>query len=247
MEDKWEAAEIEFQAWIQKGEHELSTLEAEILSALYLSNLERKLRRIKAWLKPKSRQVSLEEESRLLIREVSLPYGKPVIDEDLCRELYEDCFPKIISHIKANSGNKADAEDIFQQALLVLICKYSSFKISGYNELNGLVFGISKKLWLQRLAEINRSKASAEAINADLFYLPGKSEQPDIYQELKQARSKLGTACKNLLDLYYFEKLSWEEISFKLGYKNAASAKNQKYKCLNKLRNELGGLRQKAG
>jgi len=46
----------------------------------------------------------------------------------------------------------------------------------------------------------------------------------------------LGDPCKKLLILYYYHKRSMKEISAEMGYKNENTTKNQKYKCLEKLR-----------
>jgi len=50
---------------------------------------------------------------------------------------------------------------------------------------------------------------------------------------------KMGDPCKALLESFYFNQLSWEAIAEKFGYSNAASARNQKYKCLERIRKEL--------
>jgi DNA-directed RNA polymerase specialized sigma24 family protein len=47
---------------------------------------------------------------------------------------------------------------------------------------------------------------------------------------------QLGDPCHTLLDLFYYQKKSMEEITVELNYKNTDSAKNQKYKCIERLR-----------
>jgi hypothetical protein len=46
----------------------------------------------------------------------------------------------------------------------------------------------------------------------------------------------LGDPCKELLECFYYKNLSWSEIASRLGYSSAASARNQKYKCLERIR-----------
>ena len=46
----------------------------------------------------------------------------------------------------------------------------------------------------------------------------------------------LGEPCKTLIEDFYINRLSMEEISEKFGYTNADNAKNQKYKCLQRLK-----------
>ena len=53
---------------------------------------------------------------------------------------------------------------------------------------------------------------------------------------VEQSLEQLGEPCKSLLELYYYDKMTMEDIAETLNYKNAATAKNLKYKCLNRLR-----------
>ena len=52
----------------------------------------------------------------------------------------------------------------------------------------------------------------------------------------EQCLEKLGDPCKSMLELYYYNKMSMEEITITLNYKNANTAKNLKYKCMNRLK-----------
>jgi hypothetical protein len=46
----------------------------------------------------------------------------------------------------------------------------------------------------------------------------------------------LGEPCKSLLESYYLQKKSMVAIAEEFGYTNADNAKNQKYKCLMRLK-----------
>jgi hypothetical protein len=46
----------------------------------------------------------------------------------------------------------------------------------------------------------------------------------------------MGEPCKTILEDYYIRKMSMQDISEKFGYTNAENAKNQKYKCLMRLK-----------
>ncbi len=50
------------------------------------------------------------------------------------------------------------------------------------------------------------------------------------------AMKNLGEPCKSLLEDYYLHRRSMQEITEKFGYTNADNAKNQKYKCLMRLK-----------
>lgn len=61
----------------------------------------------------------------------------------------------------------------------------------------------------------------------------------DIYDEVNDAIEKLGDPCKQLLECFYYKNMSCDEIAKSLGYKNTASAKNQKYRYLEWIRSTV--------
>jgi RNA polymerase sigma factor (sigma-70 family) len=56
------------------------------------------------------------------------------------------------------------------------------------------------------------------------------------FNVMERAINNLGEPCKSLLEAYYMEKKSMQEIAANFGYTNADNAKNQKYKCLMRLK-----------
>ena len=57
-----------------------------------------------------------------------------------------------------------------------------------------------------------------------------------LMQTIGQSLDKLGEPCKSILTNYYYKKMSMQEIASSLDYKNTATVKNMKYKCLVRLR-----------
>ena len=53
---------------------------------------------------------------------------------------------------------------------------------------------------------------------------------------MDRALNSLGEPCKSLLESYYLGKKGMNEIAIDFGYTNADNAKNQKYKCLMRLK-----------
>jgi len=56
------------------------------------------------------------------------------------------------------------------------------------------------------------------------------------FEVMEQALQHLGEPCKELLENYYIRKKNMSEIAKEFGYTNADNAKNQKYKCLMRLK-----------
>jgi DNA-directed RNA polymerase specialized sigma24 family protein len=53
---------------------------------------------------------------------------------------------------------------------------------------------------------------------------------------MERAINSLGEPCKSLLEAFYMQKKSMQEIATSFGYTNPDNAKNQKYKCLMRLK-----------
>ena len=56
------------------------------------------------------------------------------------------------------------------------------------------------------------------------------------FNMMDRALNSLGEPCKSLLEAYYIQKKGMAEIASLFGYTNADNAKNQKYKCLMRLK-----------
>ena len=56
------------------------------------------------------------------------------------------------------------------------------------------------------------------------------------FEMMEKAIISLGEPCKSLLEAYYLEKQNMQVIAANFGYTNADNAKNQKYKCLVRLK-----------
>jgi hypothetical protein len=56
------------------------------------------------------------------------------------------------------------------------------------------------------------------------------------YQTMRTSMGKIGEPCKSLIEAYYVHQKNMHEIAGFFGYTNADNAKNQKYKCLVRLK-----------
>jgi RNA polymerase sigma factor (sigma-70 family) len=171
--------------------------------------------------------------------EKALLQGLARSDKKAIEIIYRENYNMIQSLIINNSGSADDAKDIFQEAMIVLYEKVRS----GTFELNCLiktyVYSVSRRLWLKRLQQMNRYVPSIENMQDTVQVEEDVEENERInseFQAMEKAISSLGEPCKSLLEAYYLEKKSMQEIALFFGYTNAENAKNQKYKCLVRLK-----------
>ena len=71
------------------------------------------------------------------------------------------------------------------------------------------------------------------SVEEDLMDL-GKKDA--AFAIMDRALNSLGEPCKSLLEGYYINKKGMQELAADFGYTNADNAKNQKYKCLLRLK-----------
>jgi RNA polymerase sigma factor (sigma-70 family) len=158
------------------------------------------------------------------------------------QKLYEEEYPAILRMVKFNSGDEDMARDIFQESLLVIIENVLFKKVELTDSFGSYLHGISRNLWLNQLKKQKRNiriDIENPHIIPDFSYLDDDDFQ--VNEEVFAIIESLGTTCKKLLEYYYYRNMSWEAIAEQLGYATAGSAKNQKYKCLEKIRKELVG------
>jgi DNA-directed RNA polymerase specialized sigma24 family protein len=56
------------------------------------------------------------------------------------------------------------------------------------------------------------------------------------FVRMRESLASLGEPCRGIIEDFYMHDLSMEAIRDKFGYTNADNAKNQKYKCLQRLK-----------
>lgn len=155
------------------------------------------------------------------------------------RYIYKAYFPMILHFITSNSGTEQEAKDIYQEAVIVLYEKLKEADFELTCKIKTFIYSVCRRLWLKRLAEKNKYGGK---INDYEEFLPfeddteATNEQEQQYQMMTEAMVRLGEPCKTILEDFYIKKMSMQQITSKMGYTNTANAKNQKYKCMMRLK-----------
>ncbi len=174
------------------------------------------------------------------LKEQELIKGLAVNDKSAIEAIYTANYGIIQSLILNNNGTEDDAKDIFQEALIVL---YEKAKSGGF-ELNCQVktylYSVSKRLWLKRLQKNSRYELQSNGLEESTVYVEediGAHEKRNSeFGMMEHAMANIGEPCKSLLEAYYIHRQNMQEIAKAFGYTNSDNAKNQKYKCLIRLR-----------
>lgn len=150
------------------------------------------------------------------------------------KQLYSH-FAAIRKMIRENGGNKEDAEDIFQEALIIFSrkCEDPSFELT--SQVSTYLYSVSRFLWNDELKR--KQRLSLTTANPDIRQDNGMDWEELIHQEEKFKKaetvlSKIGEKCLQLLKFFYLDNKSMKEIAKKMELSSEKIAKNQKYKCL---------------
>ncbi len=143
------------------------------------------------------------------------------------------------SFILNNNGSYDDARDIFQEAMIILYENGKSESFVLTCQIKTYIYSICRRLWLKRLQQLKRFAPNVESLNEtipveeDLEYQERRNADFTI---MERALGSLGEPCKSLLEAYYLQKKDMTNIAATFGYTNSDNAKNQKYKCLIRLK-----------
>ncbi|WP_037576426.1 RNA polymerase sigma factor [Sporocytophaga myxococcoides] len=159
-------------------------------------------------------------------------------DSEAYERLYKYYFPTILSFIKRNKGNEADAEDIFQEAVLVLLQKIRQPNFILTSGLKTYLFAIAKNLWLKQL----RDKKVISSNNIESWQndveLPHEASEKSLDQKLSEWLKRITENCQKILIAIFFYKEPMDNLIKKMGWKNKHTGANQQYKCIQQLKKQ---------
>ncbi|MEP1096459.1 MAG: RNA polymerase sigma factor [Cyclobacteriaceae bacterium] len=141
--------------------------------------------------------------------------------------------------VKEHNCHRDEAKDIYQVSIIALYENIISGKLTTLtSNLKTYLYSIAK----HKVYEFRRKENKIDrSVGVQTIELEELTNWDAIDKEknlvlMEKSLEKLGDPCKTLLELYYFHGLSMEEIAEKIGYKNSATTKNLKCKCIVRLR-----------
>lgn len=160
-------------------------------------------------------------------------------DPKMLASVYKKSLPMITAYVKQNNGSQQDGEDICQDAIFIFTQNIQKPDFVLSSEASTYIMAIAKNLWLKKLTspKLNQQLAKAEIEFQNL----SEDDEQEVNQlirikQLSHALQQLGEPCHSLLKHFYFLKKTMTEIAEYFHYTNPENAKNQKYKCLQRLK-----------
>jgi RNA polymerase sigma factor (sigma-70 family) len=163
---------------------------------------------------------------------------KALVDGDSKKiiHIYEENFISVKKFVLQNSGGIADAEDIFQKALLQITVRYKREAFQINTNFNAYLYTVCKNLWRR---ELNKSKK--KVTNDEVVELVSEERDSSLaYLELKRQElfvdklSEISENCKKILTLF-FAKTPYAEIVESTDYSSEVVVRQRVFKCKKKL------------
>jgi RNA polymerase sigma factor (sigma-70 family) len=157
---------------------------------------------------------------------------------------YKEFFPQVRWIVERNSGNEADAEDVFQDGMLVLYHRLSYGDLRLNCALKTYFYAVCQKIWYKRLERKHRLLYQSDTFAEDILASYSTQETDFSEEELAKTRLfmkhffSLPEDCQRLLRLFC-EKKTFREIAQIMNFKDEGYVKTRKYLCKNMLRKRI--------
>jgi len=149
--------------------------------------------------------------------------------------LYETTLRKVRQYILKNNGSKDDANDIFQDAVVILFTQVRADKFNPSYSIDAFIYSVARNLWIDKSRRDKRftnydSTQQIDYISDDNSHLDNLIETEKT-NAMSLVFNQLDEKCKKILSYVIYEKLSMREIKDKMGYTSEDVAKTNHYRC----------------
>ncbi len=164
-------------------------------------------------------------------------------DTRIIKFVVDEHFTTVKRFILRNNGTAEDAEDVFQDALMIIYQKARDNELNLECSFITFLYSISRHVWFQKL---ERNKIDPAYVSDIENFIELSDEQIyEIYDEererikiFQQHFLALGEDCRKLLRLFV-KKIPLAEIMKIMGYKSIKYTKTRKFLCKEKLKKSI--------
>ena len=164
-------------------------------------------------------------------------------DNRILQYIYKNSYTPVKQLILNNAGSETDAEDIFQEALIVVFKKLRDapdFELEA--SFSTYIYSIARLLWLKHLRHIK--KIEIDPLNRDMedrieFEEPLPVDDKDLRMAIYQRTLlKIPEDCQKILQLTA-QDLSSSEIAEQLGFRSEGYVRKRRHFCKEYLVNKI--------
>jgi RNA polymerase sigma factor (sigma-70 family) len=177
------------------------------------------------------------------LSDVEIVTGLRKRDNRVLQYIYKNSFTPVRQLIISNAGSENDAEDIFQEALIIIFKKIKEeqeFELTA--AFTTYIYSISRLLWLKHLRNIK--KIEIDPLNRDHeerieFEEPSPVQDMDLRHAIYQRTlMKIPEDCQKILRLTG-QDISSKEIAKQLGFRSENYVRKRRHFCKEYLINQI--------
>ena len=164
-------------------------------------------------------------------------------DNRVLQYIYKNSFNAVKQLVIHNAGSDSDAEDIFQEALIIIFKKLrddDDFQLTA--NFTTYIYSIARLIWLKHLKQIK--KIEIDPLNRDMeerieFEEPPPVEDKDLRMAIYQRTlSQIPEDCQKILRLTA-EDVTAREIARRLGFRSEGYVRKRRHFCKEYLVNKI--------
>ena len=155
-------------------------------------------------------------------------------DRNVLLGLYKSNLAMVRNYAYKNNGSTEDAEDLLQDALVVLWQNVRKPHFVLSSKISTYLMAVVKNQWLKQLSKNGRMTGEENIIPQNHSVNPDQGKIMDM-KHLGKALEELDENCRKLLMMFYFDGYDMETIARTMNFANADTAKAKKYQCFKKL------------
>lgn len=147
--------------------------------------------------------------------------------------VYKQFYPPVKHMVNNNSGGDEDAEDVFQEAIIIIFDKLAKNELKLSCAMKTYIYSICRNLWLQKLNKAKRLTSTdllEFSIADEVVDVEQSFEEYDKDQLYQQHFIKLSEQCQKLLRMF-LDKIGFREITIAMGFKSEEYARKIKQRC----------------
>lgn len=152
--------------------------------------------------------------------------------------LYKDHFRMVNRFVTNNKGRTDDAEDIFQDTMLVFLEKLRQDDFILTASIKTYIMAIAKNLWLKRLRTSYKEIEFTDSFDNKFFEEISLAieHEKTYWEKLRSYLPLITIHCQKIIDDIFFQEKQIAQIQKEYGYSTKHNAQNQKHKCVEQIK-----------
>jgi RNA polymerase sigma factor (sigma-70 family) len=158
-------------------------------------------------------------------------------DRRILQMIYHVYYPSVLHYIKENSGNEHDAQDIFQDAMVIVYLKVKKSLPVLTCTFGTYLFSVNKYLWYKELRKLHSHASPLMDLDELIDY-----ENNFMNDYIKMEKRKLvldhfhemGESCQKLLSLF-IQNTPVGRITEIMGFSSDQYTRNRRTRCKERL------------